>query len=204
MEKIKKIINSFYPSLINILLFCLMSVFINCSAIQDILSGLGGNNSNNNQGTVQELSQQEIIALCSTNDPGLSFKLLAEEKQIYTSDAGSSVKVTFCNSYAGFTDDLILDSPANIFIANNDSDPIGTTKDLGSFNTKSELVFAVEVQDTGYTYFTGPGSRNPDGLVHAEVFEIDSNLYFISFEDQYDGGDQDYNDMNFIVYINPD
>ena len=64
-----------------------------------------------------------------------------------------------------------------------------------------ELIFAITVQETGYTYFNGPASRNPDMVVHAAVLEIEPNKFFIGFEDEYDGGDLDFNDMNIIVNI---
>jgi hypothetical protein len=39
---------------------------------------------------------------------------------------------------------------------------------LGTFGAGTELVFRIGTPQ-GFTYFTGPGDRNPDGLVHAHV-----------------------------------
>jgi len=64
----------------------------------------------------------------------------------------------------------------------------------------TELVFRLHVNDTGYDYFSGPSSRNPDGKPHARVqdgWATDTTL--VSFEDLFDtpefpGG---YNDLSF-------
>ena len=172
-------------------------------AMVKLLGGADGNNNdnNNNNNNNQTATTAEIMKFCSTSNPGASFNVMHEEEGLYTSDAGSRVKVTYCNSFAGYTSDLILDSPESIFITNNLLDPDGTTLDLGVLNGGNELIFAIKVQSTGYTYFTGDASRNPDELAHAQLFEIKSNIFLIRFEDYFGGGDKDYNDMNFIVQI---
>ena len=57
-----------------------------------------------------------------------------------------------------------------------------------------ELVLGIRVEDTGNVFKTGDGSRNPDGLVHARVSGAT-----VSFEDFWDGGDEDFNDAVLLV-----
>ena len=45
---------------------------------------------------------------------------------------------------------------------------VGSRVDLGEV-TAGELVLGIKVVETGKTYKTGPGSRNPDGKIHAVV-----------------------------------
>jgi hypothetical protein len=49
------------------------------------------------------------------------------------------------------------------------------------------------------TFFTGPQSRNSDGLHHANVLDVGSGAFSVGFEDIAGGGDQDFNDAIFRV-----
>src|SRR4051812_14917759 len=57
----------------------------------------------------------------------------------------------------------------DLFIFNNHASAVGATKDLGSFALGTELEFRLFVNNTGNTFFTGPGARNPDNHAHARV-----------------------------------
>jgi len=139
------------------------------------------------------------------------------------------VKAQFLGGSAGFDNRLFLNDPANAFgeIFHNHSSPLFEVSILGSFLPGAELLFRNNVSDSvaGFPdYFTGPGSRNPDGLVHAriEMFTNDevgvfegslglteftllrssaSNqvVFLIGFEDQFNNGDGDFDDMRFLV-----
>lgn len=70
----------------------------------------------------------------------------------------------------------------------NHSTVKGTVIDLGSYTAGTEIVLGIHVADSGQTYFTGPGNRNPDGAVHAFVqndWQGVSGLTYIGFEDMY-------------------
>jgi hypothetical protein len=69
---------------------------------------------------------------------------------------------------------------------------------LGSFAAGTELVFRITTPQ-GATYYTGPGHRNPDGLVHANVVQLAANTYWVGWEDLFAGGDSDYDDVFFQV-----
>ncbi len=85
----------------------------------------------------------------------------------------------------------------DMFIFNNHSSAVGSTVTLGSFAIGTELIFRLHVNNTGYDFFTGPASRNPDAHEHARVEEnwaVDTTL--VSFEDLYNGAFV-YNDLSF-------
>ena len=74
---------------------------------------------------------------------------------------------------ANFSNDLYLASPNGFYstniIFNNHASPIGSIVDLGFFTAGTELKFRLHVNNTGNDWFTGPGSRNADGLPHARI-----------------------------------
>ena len=45
-----------------------------------------------------------------------------------------------------------------------------------------------------FIYFTGPGSSNPDDLVHARLQRLSASTVTVGWEDSFGGGDQDFND----------
>ena len=87
----------------------------------------------------------------------------------------------------------------------NHETPVGATESLGTFDPGTELMFMLDVVSTGDRFFTGPASRNPDGLVHAigQPFGGDTRIptpgVLIAFEDLFGGGDFDFNDHRFVV-----
>jgi MYXO-CTERM domain-containing protein len=111
---------------------------------------------------------------------------------------GGEVFATYEGTTASYSDDLYLDG---VFIFNNHGTPVGTMVDLGNFAAGTELVFRMHVNNTGDDFYTGPASRNADGLPHARV-QSDWNLAgttLVSFEDLY--GDPEgaggFNDLSF-------
>jgi hypothetical protein len=106
----------------------------------------------------------------------------------------------FLGHTAGYSNDLYLSSPSNSLglIFNNHATAVGTTMSLGSFAAGTELIFQIYVQNTGYSFFSGPAWRNPDNLVHALVDDAYSATEtYVGFEDLYGGGDLDYDDLMF-------
>jgi hypothetical protein len=115
-------------------------------------------------------------------------------------ESDGPVAAKFLGSAALFSSDLYLDSPANGLgiIFNNQTTPVNTMVGLGNFTAGTELIFRIHVNNTGYDYFTGPASRNPDGVFHAIVDDqFAPNTSYVGFEDLFGGGDLDYNDLNF-------
>lgn len=109
--------------------------------------------------------------------------------------AGGHVTVEILNSDAGYTSDLSLSSPFSIGIGSNRD--TGLIADLGAFAGGTEMIFQLHVRDTGDDFFTGPGARNADGLIHANVIWEGPNTALVGFEDIRGGGDGDFNDCQF-------
>jgi hypothetical protein len=104
------------------------------------------------------------------------------------------VIATYQGNSADYSNDLSLNGT---FIFNNHATAVGTTVNLGSFAAGTELIFQLHVNNTGYDYFTGPASRNPDNHEHARV--QDNWLpgeTLVSFEDLFNGAFE-YNDLSF-------
>ena len=109
--------------------------------------------------------------------------------------AGGDVTVEILESSAGYTSDLSLSSPSEIYIGSNRD--LGLIVNLGAFTAGTEMVFRLFVRDTEQAYFTGAGSRNPDEIIHANVTWESANVAIVGFEDISGGGDFDYNDCTF-------
>lgn len=137
---------------------------------------------------------------------------LGTEGYVVIATAVDPITVTYEGNSAAYSNDLYLernalgnpgldgDSSNDLFIFNNHASVVGSSLVLGAFAPGTELVFRLDVHDTGYSYFSGPGTRNPDGLPHARVQDNWEPLTtLVSFEDlfgtpEYPGG---YNDLSF-------
>lgn len=86
------------------------------------------------------------------------------------------------------------------------SEPLlaGDFVDLGNFEKGSILDFFLIANGAsgGKNFYSTDSSLNKDGIVHAISLAPDGSAYLImSFEDLYGGGDRDYNDVVFAVYL---
>lgn len=99
---------------------------------------------------------------------------------------------------AAYSNNLYLVQPgSDLFIFNNHASAVGSTVNLGSFAVGTELIFRLHVTNTGYSYYTGPSGRNPDGDAHARVeTNWAPGTTLVSFEDLYDGPFA-FNDLSF-------
>ncbi len=127
-------------------------------------------------------------------------------------DQTGIIDAVFLGQTADYSNDLYLylwDAATNDFVPdnaiglifNNHSSPVGSEKNLGTFTSGEELVFGIYVNNTGNEFFTGDGSRNPDGIAHVYVDEDFSyngqSATYVGFEDLLGGGDRDYDDLMF-------
>ena len=139
-----------------------------------------------------------ILALvCALFLPTVSMAASILGGKIFVQTTGE-VTATFQGSSAAYTSKLFLQNTGQ-GLFNSKSTSVGTTISLGTFEAGTELVFGLEVKDTGHTFFTGGGRLNGDGMAHAflnETFGEEGEAY-VGFEDLYGGGDEDYNDHNF-------
>lgn len=118
---------------------------------------------------------------------------------------GGEVVIYFAGQTAGFDSTLSLIAPTSVgpFFPNH-ATAVGTALSLGTFNAGDVLRFRMDVVNTGNQFFTGPGSGNPDGLVHVAHAgwqadaTINVNGVLVGFEDLLGGGDLDFNDNTFV------
>ena len=94
-----------------------------------------------------------------------------------------------------YSSDIYLFEPTTVYIATSHVTPAGTVVSLGTTNPNEEWVFGIYVRNTGYTYYSGDPSRNPDGRPHATLYSESGPCIGIGFEETFGGGDEDYNDV---------
>ena len=110
---------------------------------------------------------------------------------------GGTVDIVVQPGTAWFTSQLFLlgpDGTPNNIALNTE---VGKHVTIGPFPAGRELVFGITLLNDGPTFFTGPASRNPDGIAHADVTETGVRTFLVGFEDVFDGGDRDYDDNIF-------
>lgn len=106
---------------------------------------------------------------------------------------GGEVTVTYLGSGAFFENRVFLDNGDDDYtndrqILDNRSVAVGDKIALGAFEAGEELVLRLDVVNNETRFFTGPATRNLDGLAHARVqsgWRPDRTL--VSFEDLYNG-----------------
>ena len=126
--------------------------------------------------------------------------------KLFVIDPNVDITLTFLDGAgAGFNNNLLLAEPGNLaVIFNNHTSGVGTTSNQGRFAANTELVFKLESNPGSIinTFFSGPAARNPDNFIHALVdtgFDVVNGLFSVGFEDQSNGGDQNYLDMVFSI-----
>ena len=142
--------------------------------------------------TVRSLVAGWVLAITGVCHAGLGDPIFVAED--------GNVTVQFLGYEAAYTNTLWLHSPVlsgPIFV--NKTTPVGSTFDLGLFPAGTPLVFDIFVHNTGHTYYTGDASANPDNVVHALIDFLCNHIANIGFEDLWNGGDLDYNDLRFSV-----
>jgi hypothetical protein len=75
------------------------------------------------------------------------------------------------------------------------------THSYSSYVQGSEFILTLINHSSRYTYQSGSPGRNPDGRAHAYVIYNYQGFgtALVAFEDQYGGGDNDFNDALFLV-----
>lgn len=113
------------------------------------------------------------------------------------------VTAEFLGSDAGYFNTLYLDlaGDTDVYLFDKSSSLTQGPIDLGWFTAGTELIFRLDVSNTGESFFTGDADRNRDGLAHALAISIldDAGEYVttVGFEDLLGGGDLDFNDFEF-------
>ncbi|MFB3787144.1 MAG: DUF4114 domain-containing protein [bacterium] len=123
---------------------------------------------------------------------------------IYTTGGDITITINPSNSNVInyiFLVDPLTDDPLKkyIYIAWSEYNDWGTTitLSLGNYPCGTELIF--KIFHDHLLFLTGPGSRNPDRLIHAHVTWNADGSATIRFEDTFGGGDRDFDDAVFTV-----
>jgi hypothetical protein len=115
--------------------------------------------------------------------------------------AGGQVSVKTLAASSAYESELgIYDSTFTrlLFLVNDEPPHVSATFDPSAMGIAigDELIFGIRVvSDENREYFLGPRSRNRDRVIHGRI-DVASGVV-VSFEDFFDGGDQDYNDTIF-------
>lgn len=138
------------------------------------------------------------------------------QPSIFVPESGY-VQVRFENKHASYGHQLYLHNTNElIFDTNRDRPHYSVT--IGPMEPGTELIFRLDVINTGESFFTGPGVRNPDGEIHVELKSFSNNRnersmgqnpdrIRVGFEDTLQVGignfsDSDFNDVVFSVTQN--
>ncbi|WP_338661815.1 PEP-CTERM sorting domain-containing protein [Pararoseomonas sp. SCSIO 73927] len=109
------------------------------------------------------------------------------------------VIATYEGTSADYTSQLHLVTNNSGVIFNNQTSPLGSSFNLGSFAIGTELVFRLATLTTGEDFYSGSGSSNPDGSAHARVqADYAPGRTLVSFEDLLYGA-YNFNDLSFTL-----
>jgi len=114
--------------------------------------------------------------------------------------ADSNVTVVYNGASSSWDNRFGVSSPVNRELGSKGSTSEGASFSIGRVNNGQELI--LYIKGPGGTWSTGPGSRNADGKGHAIVTKS-GNQWSVKFEDQYNGGDCDFNDIVLTVTTTP-
>ncbi len=131
-------------------------------------------------------------------DPGTAYDMYPAAGLVVT-QSNLGFDLTFMGSSAGYTSELWLWAPEQVWVGTGHETDTGNTVSVGTYAEGSELMFAIVVTDTGDTFYSGPSSRNVDGFDHAAITYAGDCGWVVGFEDQLGGGDQDFNDIQLTI-----
>jgi hypothetical protein len=121
-------------------------------------------------------------------------------QQLYSSGTGCDITVNTEPVTAAYTSKLWVSftypptSPILLIPDNH----VPTTVTFPSPPTGTELVFFITVNETGDTWYVGPGTRNSDASIHAAVKTNSPSNFTVGFEDLTAAeADFDYDDVVF-------
>lgn len=110
-----------------------------------------------------------------------------------------TIHVTFIKSDASYNNAYGLFAPSKKALGYGHSTKEGTDFILGSFKAGTELVFYIK-NDLNQRWFSGDGSNNADKVIHASYKQVSNSKWYLGFEDTYNGGDKDYNDVELYIW----
>ena len=115
-----------------------------------------------------------------------------------------TVYVTFIRSDASYNSSFGLFAPSKITLGYGHFTRKGMDLIIGDFEAGTELIFCIHPYNNGtdlkQTFYSGDASKNIDKIVHASYKQISDSKWYLGFEDTYNGGDKDYNDIELYVW----
>jgi len=111
------------------------------------------------------------------------------------------VIATFKSKGTAFDDEFGLYKPSEKLIFKATDANLGKTFDLGTFKAGTSLTFALKTSQ-GYTYYTD-NVLNPDSYAHLKKVQTGTNKWELRWEDGYELGDKDYNDVVVVIEVSP-
>lgn len=120
--------------------------------------------------------------------------------------AGRDVEVEILpgNPNAIYTSDLYMVIPDKPVMHFGNSRQAGRKVRLGRVPSGYELIFYIQVRQTGNAFYSGDASRNPDGVPHVLVDCTSDGGANIGFEDLIEGqSDHSFNDLRLHVKYSP-
>src|SRR5262245_27605978 len=100
---------------------------------------------------------------------------------VFSTGQDVEVKIIPGNVGAVYTSDLYLDTGAGTAYCGN-SKEYGRITTISNLAAGVELKFFIYVRNSGYYYYIGEASRNPDNLAHANVVCGTNDSAVIGFE----------------------
>jgi len=131
-------------------------------------------------------------------DPGTAYDMQPAAGLVVT-QSNIGFDLAFMGSSAGYTSELWLWAPEQVWVGTGHETDAGNTVSVGTYAEGTELMFAIVVTDTGDTFYSGPSTRNVDGFDHAAITYAGDCRWVVGFEDQLGGGDQDFNDIQLTI-----
>lgn len=123
--------------------------------------------------------------------------LKASSESIFVATSGEVI-LTFISKTAKYSNNLFLVGSSDS-ILNNQTAVSGQQFSLGSFQAGTELAFKIIVNETGRTFFNGIAANNVDNVLHAAYSTQLGKPVMVGFEDLYQGGDKDFDDLVFSL-----
>ena len=141
-------------------------------------------------------TDEQLDDLCFAAEFGFETSPAA---RLVTTDPDTAISVTLTLSDTAYDDHLLIDAPIVAALIESWSAPAGEAVEVGPFAVGTELVFAIDVLNTGDHWQSGPADRNADLVAHVAVTYEGDCSWLMGFEDLYGGGDLDYNDVVFRI-----
>ena len=125
--------------------------------------------------------------------------IVTPDQRLLTTHKDENVYATFISQGSAFTNLFSIEEPIQVPLFIDDLATPGDTESA-LFIGPTEIILRLDVflqNNYLYTLFTGPGSRNPDGLIHAIFIPFAPNAWYLAFEDSFNF---DLDDVVVAIY----